>query len=65
MEPCPGVPGWEVKLGRFVARWMSRSEDLLRTRAAGLNAVLLILVTAIVAAGLDAMFSILQQAGRP
>ena len=59
------MPGWEVKLGRFVARWMSRSEDLLRTRAAGLNAVLLILVTAIVAAGIDAMFSILQQAGRP
>ena len=60
-----GVPGWEVKLGRFVARWVNRSEDLLRTRAAGLNAVLLILVTAIVAAGIDAMFSILQQAGRP
>ena len=60
-----GVPGWEAKLSRFVARWVSRSEDLLRTRAAGLNAALLIVVTVAVAAGIDAMFSILQQAGRP
>ena len=60
-----GVPGWERKLSGFVERWVGRSEDLLRTRAAGLNAALLILVTAIVAAGIDAMFSILQQAGRP
>ena len=59
-----GVPGWEEKLGRFVGRWVERSEDLLRTRAAGLNAALLILVTLAVAAGIDAMFSILQQAGR-
>ena len=59
-----GVPGWEAKLSRFVARWVDRSEDLLRTRAAGLNAALLILVTLSVAAGIDAMFSILQQAGR-
>ena len=59
-----GVPGWEAKLSRFVARWVDRSEDLLRTRAAGLNAALLILVTVAVAAGIDAMFSILQQAGR-
>ena len=42
--PCPvlaaldGVPGWEAKLSRFVTRWVDRSEDLLRTRAAGLNA---------------------------
>ena len=60
-----GVPGWEAKLSGFVERWVSRSEDLLRTRAAGLNAALLILVTVAVAAGIDAMFSILQQAGRP
>ncbi len=59
-----GVPGWEAKLSRFVERWVGRSEDLLRTRAAGLNAALLIVVTVAVAAGIDAMFSILQQAGR-
>ena len=60
-----GVPGWEAKLSRFVERWVGRSEDLLRARAAGLNAALLIAVTVAVAAGIDAMFSILQQAGRP
>ena len=59
-----GVPGWEAKLSRFVERWVNRSEDLLKTRAAGLNAALLIIVTVAVAAGIDAMFSILQQAGR-
>ena len=59
-----GVPGWEAKLSRFVERWVARSDDLLRIRAAGLNAALLILVTVAVAAGIDAMFSILQQAGR-
>ena len=59
-----GVPGWEAKLSRFVERWVNRSEDLLKTRAAGLNAALLVIVTVAVAAGIDAMFSILQQAGR-
>ena len=59
-----GAPGWEDKLGRFVERWVGRSEDLLKSRAAVLNGVLLIVVTAAMAAGIDAMFSVLQQAGR-
>ena len=59
-----GSPGWEHKLSKFVDRWVERSEDLLRTRAAVLNAVLLLLVTAVMAAGIDAMFSILEQTAR-
>ena len=59
-----GAPGWEDKLGRFVERWVGRSEDLLKARAAALNGALLIVVTLAMAAGIDAMFSVLQQAGR-
>ncbi len=55
------VPGWERKLARFVNRWIDRSEETLRTRAALLNACLLILVTGVMAAAIDAMFSILKQ----
>ena len=32
-----GAPGWEDKLARFVERWVGRSEDLLKSRAAALN----------------------------
>ena len=60
-----GAPGWEEKLARFVERWVGRSEDLLKSRAAALNGALLIVVTLAMAAGIDAMFSVLQQAGRP
>ena len=57
-----GVPGWERKLARFVERWIARSEDLLKTRAAALNGALLIAAAAVMAAGIDAMFSVLGQA---
>lgn len=60
-----GAPGWENRLSGFVERWVGRSEDLLKSRAAALNGVLLIAVTVVMAAGIDAMFSVLQQAGRP
>ena len=36
-----GAPGWERKLARFVERWVGRSEELLRARAAALNGALL------------------------
>ena len=39
-----GAPGWEDKLSRFVERWVGRSEDLLKSRAAALNGALLIVV---------------------
>ena len=46
-----GAPGWEDKLARFVERWVGRSEDLLKSRAAALNGALLIVVTLAMAAG--------------
>ena len=57
-----GAPGWEKKLARFVERWVGRSEELLRARAAVLNGALLILVAGVMGSGIDAMFSILELA---
>ena len=57
-----GAPGWERKLARFVERWVGRSEELLRARAAMLNGALLIVAAGVMASGIDAMFSILEQA---
>ena len=57
-----GTAGWERKLARFVERWVARSDDLLRTRAAALNGALLLAATAVMATGIDALFSILERA---
>ena len=59
-----GTAGWEQKLGRFVARWVGRSDEVLRSRAAVLNGALLLIVTVVMAGGIDAMFGILQKAGQ-
>lgn len=58
-----GTAGWEEKLGQFVERWVNRSDSVLRSRAAVMNAILLVIVTAVMASSIDAMFGILQQAG--
>ena len=60
-----GAPGWERKLARFVERWVERSEALLRARAAALNGALLIVAAVVMGSGIDAMFSILEQAAGP
>lgn len=59
-----GTAGWEQKLGGFVARWVGRSEEILRSRAALLNGTLLLIVTVVMAGGIDAMFGILSKAGQ-
>lgn len=59
-----GTAGWERKLGGFVERWVGRSEEVLRSRAAVMNGTLLVIVTFVMAGGIDAMFGILQQAGK-
>ena len=59
-----GAPGWEMKLARFVERWVGRSDELLRARAALLNGTLLIVAALVMGSGIDAMFSILEQAAR-
>ena len=59
-----GTAGWERKLGGFVKRWVGRSEEILRSRAAVMNGTLLLIVTFVMAGGIDAMFGILQQAGK-
>ena len=58
-----GTAGWERKLGGFVERWVGRSDEILRSRAAVMNGTLLVIVTFVMAGGIDAMFGILQRAG--
>ena len=59
-----GTAGWERKLGGFVERWVGRSDEILRSRAAVMNGTFLLIVTFVMAGGIDAMFGILQQAGK-
>ncbi len=59
-----GTAGWERKLSGFVERWVGRSEQILRARAGVMNGTLLLIVTFVMAGGIDAMFGILQQAGK-
>ena len=59
-----GVPQWEIRLSRFVDRWVIRSEALLKARAAVLNAVLLILLTVIAGGAIETMFTLMEQAGQ-
>ena len=59
-----GIPDWESRLARFVDRWISRSEALLKARTAILNAVLLLVATAIAGGGIQSLFAVMDAAGR-
>ena len=59
-----GVPAWDVKLSRFVDRWILRSESLMRARSAAINVVLTLLVTALIAGVVQALFEIMAVAGK-
>jgi len=59
-----GTAGWEEKLGDYVERWVGRSEQVMRSKAALMNGTLLVIVTFVMAGGIDAMFGILQKAGQ-
>ncbi len=59
-----GIPDWETRLGRFVDRWISRSEALLKARTAVLNAILLFIATAIAGGGIQSLFAVMDAAGR-
>ena len=58
-----GMPRWESRLGVFCERWVERAEHLVRTRTLVFNRVLLLLVGAVTAAGISALFEVLEAAG--
>ena len=58
-----GMPQWESRLGTFCERWVERAEHLVRSRTLIVNRVLLLLVGAVVAGGISALFEILKSAG--
>jgi len=59
-----GVPEWDAKLGRFVDRWILRSESLMRARSAAINVILTLFVTALIIGVTQSLFEIMNAAGR-
>ena len=58
-----GTPQWESRLGVFCQRWVERAEHLVRSRTLVFNRTLLLLVGAVVAGGISALFEVLESAG--
>ena len=54
-----GMDGWEAKLAEFVNRWVQRSEELMKRRAAVLNGVLITMATATMAIAIVGMFGMM------
>ena len=58
-----GMPQWESRLGVFCERWVERAEHLVRSRTLVFNRVLLLVVGAVIAGGISALFEVLESAG--
>ncbi len=59
-----GVPEWDVKLSRFVDRWIARSESLMRARSHAINVVLTVFVTVLITGVVQSLFEIMNAAGK-
>lgn len=59
-----GVPAWEIKLSRFVDRWILRSEALMRARSAAINVILTVFVTVLITGVVQSLFEIMNAAGK-
>ena len=57
-----GTEGWEQRLAGFVTRWTSRSEELLRRRAAVLNGILLTVAAVMMGIAIKGMFGMMSAA---
>ena len=55
-----GMGSWAERLGRFVDRWVDRSERLVEERAAVVNRLLTAMVVMIVGSGMWLLFGVLQ-----
>ena len=58
-----GMPQWESRLGVFCERWVERAEHLVRSRTLVFNRALLLLIGAVIAVGISALFEVLESAG--
>ena len=58
------IPDWEIKLARFIDRWVLRSEATMKARAAVLNMVLTLAVTVIVGGLIQTLFTIMDAASK-
>ncbi len=59
-----GVPAWDVKLSRFVDRWIDRSEALMTARAAAINTALTVVVAVLIGGVTQSLFEIMNSAGQ-
>ena len=59
------IPAWEIKLARFIDRWVLRSEAAMKARAAVLNMILILAVTVIVGGLIQTLFTLMGAASRP
>ena len=55
-----GMPEWEERLGKFVDRWIARSERLVAERAMVLNRVMTALIVLVVVSGIGTLGGLLQ-----
>ena len=55
-----GMPEWEERLGKFVDRWIGRSERLVAERAMALNRVMTALIVVVVMSGIGTLGNLLQ-----
>ena len=59
-----GVPEWDIKLARFVDRWIRRSEATMKARSAMLNILLSIFITVVIAGLVQTLFGLMDAAGQ-
>ena len=59
-----GVPDWDVKLSRFVDRWIQRSESLMRARSAAINVLLTLFVTVLITGVVQSLFEVMNAAAK-
>ena len=55
---------WVTQVSDFVDRWIEESDETMRARAAALRSVLMVLAAAVLGSAINALFSIVQTAGR-
>lgn len=61
-EALDGTENWNIELGKFMERWVERSERTLKTRLGLLRNLLIVLVAFVLGSLISAMFDVMSQA---
>ncbi len=60
-EALDGTPDWNVELGKFMERWIERSERTLKSRLGLMRNILFVVVAVILGSLVSAMFDVMSQ----